>query len=301
MDPPAVVRAQGHSPARDGACQTSRNRSAARSVPTSRNGPRPQAPAPYPGNRHSPKSRSGTHPWIRGRTPRGPIAGFPHSSNAQPPPAGYQARDRGSAPRCSRTAPRPGPCPGAALCRGVLPVLARPMRSQVEVHAWNCGQLGCHVLLCELVKSPFCRPLWPGPGCRARGGGADRWRARDDPLPDAVWSRWSWPETGRPVRRRRGERRPARSGQRRYRLARDAGRHGATGLYVCVDDLEDELIRAIGAARVEELIDSQGDLGSFRSLQRQPEWRGPPAGSQLRRFLGSGSGVALNTFGSGIP
>jgi hypothetical protein len=61
------------------------------------------------------------------------------------------------------------------------------------------------------------------------------------------------------------------------------------GFYVCVEDLEDELIRAIGTAQVEELIDSQGDLGSFRSLQRQPEWRGQPAGEQLRRFLGSGA------------
>jgi len=61
------------------------------------------------------------------------------------------------------------------------------------------------------------------------------------------------------------------------------------GFYVCVEDLEDELIRAIGTARVQELIDSQGDLGSFRSLQRQPEWRGRPTGAQLRRFLGSGA------------
>jgi hypothetical protein len=61
------------------------------------------------------------------------------------------------------------------------------------------------------------------------------------------------------------------------------------GFYVCVEDLEDELIRAIGTARVEALIESQGDLGSFRSLQRQPEWRGQPAGAQLRRFLGSGA------------
>jgi OLD-like protein len=61
------------------------------------------------------------------------------------------------------------------------------------------------------------------------------------------------------------------------------------GFFVCVEDLEDELIRAIGAARAEALIDSQGDLGSFRSLQRQLEWRGQPAGAQLRRFLGSGA------------
>jgi hypothetical protein len=65
------------------------------------------------------------------------------------------------------------------------------------------------------------------------------------------------------------------------------------GFYVCVEDLEDELIRAIGAGRVEALIDSQGDLGSFRSLQRQPEWRGQPAGAQLRRFLGSGASRKL--------
>jgi hypothetical protein len=61
------------------------------------------------------------------------------------------------------------------------------------------------------------------------------------------------------------------------------------GFYVCDEDLEDELIRAIGATQVEALIDSQGDFGSFRSLQRQPEWRGQPASAQLRRFLGSGA------------
>jgi hypothetical protein len=55
-------------------------------------------------------------------------------------------------PRCCKPAPRPGPCPGTALCRGVLRVLARPMRSQVEVHARNCGELGSHVLPCERVS-----------------------------------------------------------------------------------------------------------------------------------------------------
>lgn len=63
----------------------------------------------------------------------------------------------------------------------------------------------------------------------------------------------------------------------------------ALGFSVCVEDLEDELIRAIGATRVEALVDSQGDLISFRSLQRQPEWRSQPAAAQLRRFLGSGA------------
>jgi OLD-like protein len=61
------------------------------------------------------------------------------------------------------------------------------------------------------------------------------------------------------------------------------------GFYVCVEDLEDELISAIGVAEVEALLDSQGDLGSFRSLQRQPQWRGQPVRAQLRRFLAAGS------------
>lgn len=61
------------------------------------------------------------------------------------------------------------------------------------------------------------------------------------------------------------------------------------GFYVCVDDLEDELIRAVGTAAVEALFDSQGDLGSFRTLQSQPAWRGRRPEAQLRRFLGSGS------------
>ena len=60
------------------------------------------------------------------------------------------------------------------------------------------------------------------------------------------------------------------------------------GFYVCVADLEDELIRALGAASVEQVVDAQGDLGSFRTLQKQPEWRGRPTEEQLRRFMGSG-------------
>lgn len=61
------------------------------------------------------------------------------------------------------------------------------------------------------------------------------------------------------------------------------------GLHVCVEDLEDELIRAVGTAGVEALFGSQGDLGSFRSMQNQPAWRGRELNAQMRRFLGSGS------------
>ncbi len=49
----------------------------------------------------------------------------------------------------------------------------------------------------------------------------------------------------------------------------DMERHG---FYVCVADLEDELIRALGAG----------------TLQKQPEWRERTTEEQLRRFMGSG-------------
>ncbi len=62
------------------------------------------------------------------------------------------------------------------------------------------------------------------------------------------------------------------------------------GFYVCDADLEDELIRALGAASVEQVVEAQGDLGSFRTLQKQPAWQGRPIEEQLRRFMGSGSG-----------
>jgi hypothetical protein len=62
----------------------------------------------------------------------------------------------------------------------------------------------------------------------------------------------------------------------------------ALGFYVCEADLEDELIRALGAPSVERVVEAQGDLAAFRTLQKQPQWRGRPADEQLRRFMGSG-------------
>ena len=59
------------------------------------------------------------------------------------------------------------------------------------------------------------------------------------------------------------------------------------GFHVCVADLEDELIRALGPASVEAVLASQGDLGSFRTFQKQPAWRGQSIEAQLRRFMGS--------------
>lgn len=61
------------------------------------------------------------------------------------------------------------------------------------------------------------------------------------------------------------------------------------GFHLCADDLEDELIRAAGPTRVEALFKSQGDLGSFHTLQNQPAWRDRGIEAQMRRFLGSGA------------
>jgi hypothetical protein len=60
------------------------------------------------------------------------------------------------------------------------------------------------------------------------------------------------------------------------------------GFFVCVRDLEDELIRALGADSVEAVVETHGDLGPFRTLQKQPAWLGRPKEEQLRRFMGSG-------------
>lgn len=65
------------------------------------------------------------------------------------------------------------------------------------------------------------------------------------------------------------------------------------GLFVCVDDLEDELIRAVGVGRATAVIESQGDLRSLEKLMMQPEWRSEQPDRQIRRFIGSGAGRKL--------
>ncbi len=64
----------------------------------------------------------------------------------------------------------------------------------------------------------------------------------------------------------------------------------ALGFYVCTADLEDELIRCLGVAAVEKVVEAQGDLGSFRIVQKQPAQRGRTTEEQLRRFMGTRSG-----------
>jgi hypothetical protein len=61
------------------------------------------------------------------------------------------------------------------------------------------------------------------------------------------------------------------------------------GFYACVEDLEDEMIRAVGADGVVDMIRARGELGPFRTLSKQPEWRERPVEERLRRFLGNAS------------
>jgi hypothetical protein len=62
------------------------------------------------------------------------------------------------------------------------------------------------------------------------------------------------------------------------------------GFYACDEDIEAELIRALGVRGVEDVVAAQGELRSFRVLQRQPAQRSVPVERQLRRFLGTHSG-----------
>lgn len=64
----------------------------------------------------------------------------------------------------------------------------------------------------------------------------------------------------------------------------------ALGFFRCTADLEDELIRALGTGAVEQIIGAEGELRSFRILQRQPAQRGRSTHDQLRRFMGCRSG-----------
>ena len=62
------------------------------------------------------------------------------------------------------------------------------------------------------------------------------------------------------------------------------------GFYACDADLEDELIRALGTAAVERVVQAEGELVSFRRFQEQPAQRGRELQAQLRRFLGTRAG-----------
>jgi hypothetical protein len=57
------------------------------------------------------------------------------------------------------------------------------------------------------------------------------------------------------------------------------------GFYVCERDLEDELVRALGAPAVERVLAAHRKLRSFRTYQKQPAHRARSTENQLRGFL----------------
>ncbi|MFI9208886.1 TOPRIM nucleotidyl transferase/hydrolase domain-containing protein [Streptomyces sp. NPDC053253] len=61
-------------------------------------------------------------------------------------------------------------------------------------------------------------------------------------------------------------------------------------VFVCAADLEDELIRALGTERVEEIVRTEGDLRPWQTFLHQPAQHGRPRHAQLRRFLGTRKG-----------
>ena len=74
-----------------------------------------------------------------------------------------------------------------------------------------------------------------------------------------------------------------------FRAEFDRAGVGAEQVYVCVEDLEDELIRALGVEAVEEVLRANGDLDRFRKLQQMPAWRGRATDQQIRRFIAAGA------------
>lgn len=59
------------------------------------------------------------------------------------------------------------------------------------------------------------------------------------------------------------------------------------GVFVCVDDLEDEFIRALGSEQMIDFIDVQGELRAFRTMQKQPAQRDRSVEQHLHRFFGT--------------
>lgn len=74
-------------------------------------------------------------------------------------------------------------------------------------------------------------------------------------------------------------------------LNRQAGEDlSRQGFFACRRDLEDELIRAIGLTEMTALLEANGDLEAFRTLQHQPAHRDGEVADQLHRFLGTSAG-----------
>jgi hypothetical protein len=89
----------------------------------------------------------------------------------------------------------------------------------------------------------------------------------------------------------RGEVRFVAGGLRRLGHSVDARDElAAHGFFVCDEDLEDELIRALGTTAVVDVIEREGELGQLHTFQQQPFQRSRSLHDQLHRFAGTKSG-----------
>jgi hypothetical protein len=97
-------------------------------------------------------------------------------------------------------------------------------------------------------------------------------------------------------RRLAAEEPEVRRGLKRAGLTAAPDRPGSerVGFFVCVDDLEDELIRSLGADRTVQVVAEQGELGSFRTFVQQPFHRGRTREQQLHRFMGTRGGRKIH-------
>jgi hypothetical protein len=71
----------------------------------------------------------------------------------------------------------------------------------------------------------------------------------------------------------------------------DRGGLERLGFFVCVADLEDELIRSLGVGQVADVIEAQGEGKRLRTFLKQPAHRTELSAEQLRRFIGCRSGA----------
>jgi len=62
------------------------------------------------------------------------------------------------------------------------------------------------------------------------------------------------------------------------------------GFFVCVPDLEYELIRALGTDRLLDVIADEGQSKALHTFRNQPAQRERPLDQQLHRFMGTMSG-----------
>ncbi|GAB3622811.1 hypothetical protein GCM10027418_08930 [Mariniluteicoccus endophyticus] len=71
---------------------------------------------------------------------------------------------------------------------------------------------------------------------------------------------------------------------------RDASDLPVYGFFVCDSDLEEELVRALGAERARDALEGAGLGGKLDALRQQAAWADRPLFEQVHRFCGVGSG-----------